>query len=38
MDSLEIVWGDFGMLYFWIRRNDLVDRRFDRCWMALQCG
>jgi uncharacterized protein YwqG len=30
-------WGDVGMLYFWIRRDDLRDARFDRVWMTLQC-
>lgn len=34
----ELVWGDFGMLYFWIRSEDLLARRFDRAWMRLQCG
>ncbi len=30
-------WGDTGMLYWWIRRDDLRDARFDRVWMTLQC-
>ena len=30
-------WGDTGMLYFWIRDEDLRQRRFDRVWMVLQC-
>lgn len=37
-DSAEIMWGDVGMLYFWIRRQDLAARRFARVWMTLQCG
>jgi len=37
-DSAELMWGDMGMLYFWIRQQDLVAQRFDRAWMALQCG
>ncbi|BCX47433.1 DUF1963 domain-containing protein [Haloferula helveola] len=30
-------WGDAGMLYFWIPRDDLAAARFDRCWLVLQC-
>lgn len=37
-DSINMMWGDLGMLYFWIKANDLAARRFDRAWMALQCG
>ncbi|MCA9404210.1 MAG: DUF1963 domain-containing protein, partial [Candidatus Omnitrophica bacterium] len=33
----EMVWGDAGMLYFWIRKQDLAERRFERTWMILQC-
>lgn len=32
------MWGDCGMLYFWIRQQDLEARRFDRTWCILQCG
>lgn len=40
LDSVDdsTMWGDAGMLYFWIRKQDLAARRFDRCWMTLQCG
>ena len=37
-DGGEIMWGDMGTLYYWIRKNDLVERRFDRVWMTLQCS
>lgn len=30
-------WGDAGMLYFWITKDDLAEQRFDRCWMVFQC-
>lgn len=33
----EMTWGDAGMLYFWIRKQDLAERRFERTWMILQC-
>jgi uncharacterized protein YwqG len=31
------MWGESGILYFWIRRDDLRARRFDKVWMTLQC-
>lgn len=34
----ELMFGDLGTLYFWIRRQDLAQRRFDRVWLVLQCG
>jgi uncharacterized protein YwqG len=32
----EWLWGDMGMLYFWIRRQDLAAGRFDRVWGMIQ--
>ncbi len=29
-------WASSGMLYFWIRQQDLASARFDRCWVVLQ--
>ena len=37
-DDADMMWGDCGMLYFWIRQEDLQARAFDRAWMILQCG
>jgi len=37
-DEADIMWGDAGMLYFWIRRADLKRRDFSNVWMILQCG
>ena len=31
-------WGDWGSLYFWIKRSDLAARRFEKTWFFLQCG
>jgi len=36
-DDARMVWGTFGRIYFWIRRDDLAAKRFDRVWMILQC-
>lgn len=36
-DSIEIMWGDCGMLYWWIREEDLKQLRFERVWMSQQC-
>ena len=37
-DAADMMWGDAGRLYFWIRDQDLRERRFDKAWMILQCG
>ena len=37
-DGFELMWGDCGMLYFYIRKQDLADKRFEKAWFALQCG
>ena len=37
-DDTGMMWGDCGMLYFWIRRHDLEKGHFDKCWMILQCA
>lgn len=29
-------WADAGLLYYWIRREDLQARRFDASWLVLQ--
>lgn len=36
-DHASMMWGDVGMLYFWVRDDDLAAQRFDRAWMILQC-
>jgi len=36
-DSVDMMWGDCGRLYFWIRKQDLRDRNFEAVWMVLQC-
>ncbi len=36
--SDEIMFGDCGCIYFYIRKEDLEAKRFDRVWLCLQCG
>jgi uncharacterized protein YwqG len=33
-----MMWGDCGRLYFWIRKQDLANKSFEKCWMVLQCS
>lgn len=36
-DDFELMFGDSGRIYFYITREDLGERRFDRVWLILQC-
>ena len=36
-DNFELMFGDCGRIYFCIRKEDLLARRFDRVWLILQC-
>jgi len=33
----EMMFGDDGMVYYWIKEEDLRDRRFDKVVMEMQC-
>lgn len=33
---LNMRWGSSGMLYFWIRQQDLASADFSHCWVVLQ--
>jgi uncharacterized protein YwqG len=37
-DSAGLMWGDCGLQYYWMRADDLANRRFDKAWMTWQCG
>ena len=37
-DDTAMMWGDVGTIYYWIRKQDLVEGAFDRTWMILQCS
>ena len=32
-----VMWGDSGCLYLWIKRDDLIARRFEAAHLILQC-
>ena len=36
-DDLGYMWGDSGRLYFWIRKEDCKNKKFDKAWPILQC-
>lgn len=36
-EAYEILWGDFGRIYFYIREDDLRNLNFEDCWLILQC-
>lgn len=36
-ENAEMMWGDMGALYFWIRKQDLAAANFENVWMILQC-
>lgn len=36
-DDTQMMWGDAGRLYFWIRADDLEKKNFENVWMILQC-
>lgn len=35
--DFELMFGDCGHIYFYITKEDLAARRFDRIWLVLQC-
>jgi uncharacterized protein YwqG len=37
-DDVRVMWGDAGMIYFWIREQDARANAFDRAWLVLQCA
>lgn len=38
VDDYELMFGDCGHIYFWIKKQDLAERNFDNIWLILQCG
>ena len=43
LDTVEcgdfcLMFGDCGHIYFYITKEDLKAKRFDKVWLILQCG
>lgn len=36
-DKTGMMWGDSGRIYFWIKKQDLLNKDFDKTWCILQC-
>ncbi len=36
-DEAGMMWGDCGRIYFWIKEDDLKNKKFENIWMTLQC-
>lgn len=36
-DEFELMFGDCGRIYFFIRKSDLMEKCFDNVWLILQC-
>ena len=37
-DDLDVMWGDAGDLYFWVREQDSLKGDFSNVWLVLQCS
>jgi uncharacterized protein YwqG len=38
IDKAGMMWGDVGRVYFWIKKDDLEKKDFDKIWFVLQCS
>lgn len=36
-EESNIMWGDSGRIYFWIKKQDLKEKNFNNVWTILQC-
>ena len=36
-EELDIMWGDCGMIYFWVQEQKARKNEFDNTWLILQC-
>jgi uncharacterized protein YwqG len=37
-DAPGWMWGDCGRIYYWMREEDMRQRRWDAAWLVLQCS
>jgi len=38
IDKAGMMWGDVGRVYFWIKKEDLEKKDFNKSWFVLQCS
>lgn len=36
-ENFELLFGDCGNIYFYIKKSDLVNKNFEGSWAILQC-
>lgn len=36
-DELNVMWGDLGMVYFWVERDKSRENNYEDTWLVLQC-
>lgn len=36
-ENSDMLWGDAGRLYLWIKKDDLAEGKFERSWLISQC-
>jgi len=36
-EQAQMMWGDIGLLYFWIKEEHLKSHQYEKTWMILQC-
>ena len=37
-NDLDVMWGDVGKIYFWVREQDAREHDFSGVWLILQCA
>ena len=37
-NGAELMFGDCGLIYFYIKKDDLKKKKFENTWLILQCG
>lgn len=37
-DDIDVMWGDAGMLYFWVKESEARKNIFSNAWLVSQCG
>jgi uncharacterized protein YwqG len=36
-EDIDVMWGDCGMIYFWVQQQKSIKNDFGNCWLILQC-